>query len=59
MLTPVIPLGLVISSGVLIALHSTEQIYHKHPILYIITFGFMTAKITNKLIVSDDQQTKP
>lgn len=31
---------------------SAVQLFEKHPCLYILTFGFVSAKITNKLVVS-------
>lgn len=31
---------------------SAVQLFEKHPCLYILAFGFVSAKITNKLVVS-------
>lgn len=31
---------------------SAVQLFERHPCLYILTFGFVSAKITNKLVVS-------
>ncbi|KAF6074176.1 choline/ethanolamine phosphotransferase 1 [Phyllostomus discolor] len=31
---------------------SAVQLFEKHPCLYILTFGFVSAKITNKLVVA-------
>lgn len=33
---------------------SAIQLFEKHPCLYILAFGFVSAKITNKLVVSLD-----
>ena len=52
MLTPVLPLAFVMVPAFMIQAYSTEQVFERNPILYIITFCLMAAKITNKLIVS-------
>jgi len=51
-LTPAVPLLLVVGSGTYIAVNSTEDVFGQHPILYIISFGLICTKITNKLIVA-------
>lgn len=40
--------------GYIISCKSTENIYETHPILYIMAFGLVTAKITNKLVVNNN-----
>ena len=51
-ITPVIPLFLVIGPGVYIACNSEEGVYEASPILYALTFCLIASKITNKLIVA-------
>lgn len=51
-LSPAIPLGLVIVPAYIIACKSEEQIFEQHPSLYIIAFGLVVAKVTNRLVVS-------
>jgi hypothetical protein len=51
-LSPAIPLLLVVLPGYIISCKSTENIYETHPILYIMAFGLVSAKITNKLVIA-------
>lgn len=51
-LSPAIPLMLVVLPGYIIACKSTENIYETHPVLYIMAFGLVTAKLTNKLVIA-------
>jgi len=51
-LSPAIPLLLVILPAFIISCKSTENIYETHPVLYIMAFGLVTAKITNKLVIA-------
>jgi hypothetical protein len=50
-LSPAIPLGLVIVPAYIIACKSEEHIFEEHPSLYIIAFGLVVAKVTNRLVV--------
>lgn len=51
-LSPVLHIGSVIILAVMIYKKSAVQLFEKHPCLYILAFGFVSAKITNKLVVS-------
>ncbi|XP_050526831.1 cholinephosphotransferase 1 [Daktulosphaira vitifoliae] len=51
-LSPAIPLVLVMLPGYIISCKSTENIYENHPVLYIMSFGLVCAKITNKLVIA-------
>ncbi|XP_025417164.1 cholinephosphotransferase 1 [Sipha flava] len=51
-LSPAIPLILVVLPAYIISCKSTENIYETHPVLYIMAFGVVTAKITNKLVIA-------
>jgi len=55
-IAPAIPLLCVIIAAFYIALNSNAHILENHPILFIMTFGMIGSKITNKLIVA--QMTK-
>ena len=57
-LSPAIPAALVFLPGIVLAVFSKEHIYQENPIIFILTFGLMFAKITNKLIVSACQLNK-
>lgn len=51
-LSPGIPLVSVIISGYVISQKSVTMMYENHPVLFIVTFGVVAAKVTNKLVVS-------
>lgn len=51
-LSPVLHIGSVIILAVMIYKKSAVQLFEKHPCLYILAFGFVSSKITNKLVVS-------
>uniref|UniRef100_A0A673KH10 Choline/ethanolaminephosphotransferase 1 n=1 Tax=Sinocyclocheilus rhinocerous TaxID=307959 RepID=A0A673KH10_9TELE len=51
-LSPVLHIGSVIVLAMMIYKKSTVQLFQKHPCLYILAFGFVSAKITNKLVVA-------
>lgn len=51
-LSPVLHIGSVIILAMMIYKKSAVQLFEKHPCLYILAFGFVSAKITNKLVVS-------
>lgn len=51
-LSPVLHIGSVIILAMMIYKKSAVQLFQKHPCLYILAFGFVSAKITNKLVVA-------
>uniref|UniRef100_A0A8C6TU08 Choline/ethanolaminephosphotransferase 1 n=1 Tax=Neogobius melanostomus TaxID=47308 RepID=A0A8C6TU08_9GOBI len=51
-LSPVLHIGTVIILAMMIYKKSAAQLFQKHPCLYILAFGFVSAKITNKLVVA-------
>ncbi|GFY70700.1 hypothetical protein TNIN_274251 [Trichonephila inaurata madagascariensis] len=51
-LSPLIPLALVIIPAFIIYQKSTTNIYEHHPGLYILAFGVVSSKIANKLVVA-------
>lgn len=51
-LSPSIPIGIVTILAFTIYQKSTENIYENHPCLYILAFGIVAAKVTNKLVVA-------
>jgi len=51
-LSPLIPFLFIIVPSYVIAVKSKSGIYDSHPTLYMITFGILFAKITNKLVIA-------
>ncbi|XP_076273228.1 choline/ethanolaminephosphotransferase 1 bbc isoform X4 [Rhynchophorus ferrugineus] len=51
-LSPVIPILLVVMPAFIIYKKSEQAIYETHPVLYILTFGLVAAKVTNRLVVA-------
>ncbi|XP_053109563.1 cholinephosphotransferase 1 [Hemicordylus capensis] len=51
-LSPGLHIGLIITLAVMIYKKSTTQLFEKHPCLYALTFGFVSAKITQKLVIA-------
>ncbi|XP_059490082.1 cholinephosphotransferase 1 isoform X1 [Neocloeon triangulifer] len=51
-LSPVIPFGLVVVPAVVISAMSTQNVYEENPCLYILAFGMVIAKVTNRLVVA-------
>jgi len=51
-LSPASPLFLLVVPAWVIAYKSDQNIYHDHPILYVLLFGLIGAKITNRLVVA-------
>ncbi|OCT91765.1 hypothetical protein XELAEV_180148285mg, partial [Xenopus laevis] len=49
-LSPMLHIGSVIVLATMIYKKSSVQLFEKHPCLYILTFGFVSAKVTNKLV---------
>ena len=51
-ITPVIPLLMVIVPAVTLAVKSEENVFESYPLLFVLTFGLIASKISNKLVVS-------
>ncbi|RWS31084.1 cholinephosphotransferase 1-like protein [Leptotrombidium deliense] len=51
-LSPFIPIAVVVIPAFVIYQKSTTHLYENHPCLYLITFGLVIAKITNKLVIA-------
>lgn len=51
-ISPVIPFGLVVVPAFIIAQKSTEHVFEAHPAYYILAFGMVAAKVTNRLVVA-------
>jgi hypothetical protein len=51
-LSPILPFLFIIVPSYVIAVKSKSGIYDSHPTLYMITFGILFAKITNKLVIA-------
>lgn len=52
MISPVIPFGLVVVPAFIIAQKSTENVFSENPAFYIMAFGMVAAKVTNRLVVA-------
>ncbi|XP_075065384.1 cholinephosphotransferase 1 isoform X1 [Mixophyes fleayi] len=51
-LSPGLHIGLVLILGLMIYIKSTTDLFYNHPCLYTLTFGFVSAKITIKLVLA-------
>ncbi|XP_063909530.1 cholinephosphotransferase 1-like isoform X4 [Zophobas morio] len=51
-LSPIIPFSMVLVPAFIIYQKSTEHVYEEHPTLYILAFGLVAAKVTNRLVVA-------
>ncbi|KAL2715921.1 cholinephosphotransferase 1 isoform X1 [Vespula squamosa] len=51
-LSPIIPFSFVVVPAFIIYRKSTEHVYENHPALYILAFGMVAAKVTNRLVVA-------
>ncbi|XP_017772691.1 PREDICTED: choline/ethanolaminephosphotransferase 1 isoform X5 [Nicrophorus vespilloides] len=51
-LSPIIPFSTVLLPAFIIYKKSTEAVYENNPALYTMAFGFVAAKITNRLVVA-------
>ncbi|XP_069797374.1 choline/ethanolaminephosphotransferase 1-like isoform X2 [Narcine bancroftii] len=51
-LSPFLHIGTVITLALMIYKKSTSRLFENNPCLYILAFGFVSAKITNKLVVA-------
>lgn len=50
-LSPIIPFSLVVIPAFIICQKSPDHIFENHPALYILAFGMVAAKVTNRLVV--------
>lgn len=51
-LSPLIPMGILIVLGVTLWKKSIGHTFDNHPVLYVMSFGMASSKITNKLVVA-------
>ncbi|XP_025991930.1 cholinephosphotransferase 1 isoform X5 [Solenopsis invicta] len=51
-LSPIIPFSFVVVPAFIIYRKSAEHVYENHPALYILSFGIVAAKVTNRLVVA-------
>ncbi|XP_052124783.1 cholinephosphotransferase 1 isoform X4 [Frankliniella occidentalis] len=51
-LSPIIPFGLVVVPAYIIYRKSVQAVYENNPVLYILAFGMVAAKVTNRLVVA-------
>ncbi|KAB7493643.1 Choline/ethanolaminephosphotransferase 1 [Armadillidium nasatum] len=51
-LSPIVPLFLMVAPAILIAWKSPYGVYTHNPALYLLTFGFVAARVTNRLVVA-------
>ncbi|XP_068628188.1 cholinephosphotransferase 1 isoform X3 [Battus philenor] len=51
-LSPVIPFSFVVVPAFIIFQKSESHVYENHPALYILAFGMVAAKVTNRLVVA-------
>lgn len=51
-LSPGLHIGLILTLAFIIFKKSSSQLFEHHPCLYVLTFGMVIAKISNKLVVS-------
>jgi len=52
-LSPLGPIGLLLGLAVTIWMKSPTDVFQKNIVLYIVSFGMASSKITNKLVVSN------
>ena len=57
-LTPGMHIGLILTLAFIIFKKSSTQLFQLHPCLYILTFGMVIAKISNKLVVGAQMDEK-
>ncbi|CAH8449511.1 unnamed protein product [Schistosoma bovis] len=51
-LFPVCPLTLALGFPVLVAINSPVNLYHQSPFIFLLTFGIVSAKVSQRLVVS-------
>ncbi|XP_070567769.1 choline/ethanolaminephosphotransferase 1-like isoform X2 [Ptychodera flava] len=52
-IAPVMHVGTVLLLELMIMIKSPSRIYENHPCLYLLTFGMVSAKVVNKLVVAN------
>ncbi|XP_038637072.1 cholinephosphotransferase 1 isoform X2 [Scyliorhinus canicula] len=57
-LSPSLHIGLVITMATMIYKKSTTRLFEDHPCLYVLMFGCVASKITNKLVVAHMTKSK-
>ncbi|XP_072915858.1 cholinephosphotransferase 1 [Hemitrygon akajei] len=57
-LSPAMHIGLVIILAAMIYKKSTTHLFEEHPCLYVLAFGCVTSKVTNKLVVAHMTRSK-
>lgn len=51
-ISPLSPIASVVATAVIIYIKSPTNLYENNPCLYLLTFGLIIAKVTNKLVVA-------
>lgn len=49
---PIFPMAMVIGTAVMVAFKSPSHVFESHPCLYLLTFGILIAKVTNRLVIA-------
>ena len=49
---PLFPMAMVMGAAIMVALKSPSHVFESHPCLYLLAFGILIAKVTNRLVVS-------
>ncbi|XP_055506506.1 cholinephosphotransferase 1 [Leucoraja erinacea] len=57
-LSPALHIGLVIVMATMIYKKSTTHLFEEHPCLYVLAFGCVASKVTNKLVVAHITKSK-
>ena len=52
MISPIIPFAIVVVPAFIISEKSVDHVFETYPSLYILAFGMLAAKVTNRLVVS-------
>ena len=53
-LSPGIPITAMIFMALAVRKYSISLIYDRHPVLFVMTFGIIASKLSNRLVVSSD-----
>jgi hypothetical protein len=56
-ISPLSPIASVVVSAIIIYIKSPTNLYETNPCLYLLTFGLVIAKVTNKLVVREPHFT--
>uniref|UniRef100_UPI00398F607F cholinephosphotransferase 1 isoform X3 n=1 Tax=Pristiophorus japonicus TaxID=55135 RepID=UPI00398F607F len=57
-LSPALHIGLVLTMAIMIYKKSTTGLFENHPCLYVLMFGCVASKVTNKLVVAHMTRSK-